>query len=129
MPGRNCQSKTRVTIHNQLPPVTNCDQLLLPQVHLMVSILLKWREICSAVTFLSLGGRLQEREEEVVVGGDDEQPGGRSIRRFQLRYHFVIYLAESTDLLFFGSDQALYKGSFSNLLTGFGASRPISSTV
>ena len=30
---------TRVTVHNQLPQVTICDQLLLPQVQLMVSIL------------------------------------------------------------------------------------------
>ena len=37
MAGKNRQSKN--CNHNQLPPVTNCDLLLLPQVHLMVSIL------------------------------------------------------------------------------------------
>ena len=38
-----------MTIHNQLQQMTNCDQLLLPQVHLMVSILFfntrSWKEL------------------------------------------------------------------------------------
>ena len=57
MPAKNCQSKNcsqSATIHNKLPPVTNCDQLLLPQVHLMVSIFIK------SANFL-LGGRLEVR--------------------------------------------------------------------
>ena len=33
-------SATRVINHSQFPPVTNCEQLFLTQVHLMVSILL-----------------------------------------------------------------------------------------
>ena len=37
MPGKNGHCRT---IHCQLQPVTNCDQLLLPQVDLMVAILL-----------------------------------------------------------------------------------------
>ena len=37
LPGNNYQSKS--ANQNQLPPLTNCCQLLLPQVHLMVSIL------------------------------------------------------------------------------------------
>ena len=36
----NIRSVTRVASHNQLPPATNCNQLLLPQVHLRVSIVL-----------------------------------------------------------------------------------------
>ena len=35
----NLKSATRVTFPNQLPPVTNHDRLILPQVHIMVSIL------------------------------------------------------------------------------------------
>ena len=35
----NLGGATRATLHNQLPPETNCEQLLLPRVHLMASIL------------------------------------------------------------------------------------------
>ena len=35
----NLRSATGVTVHNQLPPLTNSDKLLPPQVHLMVTIL------------------------------------------------------------------------------------------
>ena len=62
-------NRATATINNQLPPVTTCDRLLLPQVHLMVSILLQ-------------GGAAELREgsaEGVLRGGAGR--AARALRR------------------------------------------------